>query len=159
MDKTKAKILIVDDLPQNLVVMGEILSEVDAELVKVTSGEAALEALLTHRFALILLDVQMPILDGYQTAELIRHNPKTKTIPIIFITAINKEDVHVFEGYKVGAVDYLFKPINQSDRERKNVLVVATAEDDWPMVEADRVVFGSDGQVRFKIYYLPGGDN
>ncbi|OGG97355.1 MAG: hypothetical protein A2508_05785 [Candidatus Lambdaproteobacteria bacterium RIFOXYD12_FULL_49_8] len=112
MDKTKAKILIVDDLPQNLVVMGEILSEVDAELVKVTSGEAALEALLTHRFALILLDVQMPILDGYQTAELIRHNPKTKTIPIIFITAINKEDVHVFEGYKVGAVDYLFKPIN-----------------------------------------------
>jgi len=111
MGETLAKILIVDDLPQNLVVMEELLDEVKAELVCVLSGEAALEQLLQHRFGLILMDVQMPILNGYETAELIRQNPTTRNVPIIFVTALNQDDAHQFKAYESGAVDFLYKPI------------------------------------------------
>ncbi len=109
----RAKILIVDDLPANLVALSQTLAEVEADLITAQSGEEALECLLTYSFALILMDVQMPGLDGYQTAELIRHNPKTRNIPIIFVTAINQSDAQVFKGYESGAVDFLFKPIQE----------------------------------------------
>src|SRR5205085_4075185 len=77
-----------------------------------TSGEEALKHLLHEDFAVILLDVQMPGLDGFETAELIKQRERTRHIPIIFLTAISKEERHVFRGYSAGAVDYLFKPFD-----------------------------------------------
>ncbi|BDY03377.1 diguanylate cyclase response regulator [Ferrimonas sp. YFM] len=106
------KILIVDDRPENLLTLEGLLEGFDAELVRATSGEQALAHTLDHDFALILLDVQMPGMDGFEVAELMRGNSKTKHIPIIFVTASYKASEHVFKGYESGAVDYLLKPLN-----------------------------------------------
>jgi two-component system cell cycle response regulator len=106
------KILIVDDRIENLVALEKSLADLDAEVIKATSGEKALAALLEHAVALILLDVQMPDMDGLETASLIRGNEETRHIPIIFVTAISKDQKHVFSGYASGAVDYLFKPLD-----------------------------------------------
>lgn len=105
------KILVVDDRPENLFAMEKVLKHLDAEVLTAHSGQEALALILRHEFALILLDVQMPVMDGFETATLIRDHDKTKQIPIIFVTAISKERQHVFKGYEAGAVDYLFKPI------------------------------------------------
>jgi PAS domain S-box-containing protein len=105
-----ANILLVDDRPKNLLALEAILEPLGQNLVSVESGEAALKELLQHDFACILLDVQMPELDGFETAELIKQRERTSHIPIIFLTAISKEESHVFRGYSAGAVDYLFKP-------------------------------------------------
>lgn len=105
-------ILIVDDRPENLKTMESLLKRLDANLITACSGNDALRQTLEHEFALILLDVQMPGMDGFETAELIQANEQTRDIPIVFVTAINKEDRHIFKGYESGAVDYLFKPID-----------------------------------------------
>ncbi|MCK5893218.1 MAG: EAL domain-containing protein [Endozoicomonadaceae bacterium] len=107
------KILIVDDKPENLLAMGKLLRSVDAEIFKALSGEEALGLALRHEFAVILLDVQMPGMDGFETARFLRDNQSTATVPIVFVTAISKEDKHVTEGYEAGAVDYLYKPVNK----------------------------------------------
>ena len=106
------RILIVDDRIENLVALEKTLSALDAKIIRATSGEEALATLLEHAVALILLDVQMPDMDGFETAALIRSNDDTRHIPIIFVTAISKEQKHVFSGYASGAVDYLFKPLD-----------------------------------------------
>jgi signal transduction histidine kinase len=107
------RILIVDDREDNLLSIETILENENYEIVKATSGKAALKILLTqHDFTLILMDVQMPDMSGFETANLIYQREKLKHIPIIFITAHNHNDEHVFEGYKLGAVDYIYKPIN-----------------------------------------------
>jgi PAS domain S-box-containing protein len=103
-------ILIVDDRPENLLALEAILEPLHQHLVRASSGEEALRRLLERDFALILLDVQMPGMNGFETARLIKARERTKYIPIIFLTAISKEEAYVFEGYSVGAVDYLFKP-------------------------------------------------
>jgi PAS domain S-box-containing protein len=103
-------ILLVDDVEENLVALEAILEPLGENLVKAASGEEALRALLLSDFACILLDVQMPGLDGFETAALIKQRDRTKHVPIIFLTAISKEERHVFRGYSTGAVDYLFKP-------------------------------------------------
>ncbi|MCP4748723.1 MAG: diguanylate cyclase [Desulfobacteraceae bacterium] len=107
----KTKILIVDDRLENLIALEKVLSSLDAKFIRATSGVEALTQVLENDFSLILLDVQMPVMNGFETAELIRGNEDTKHIPIIFITAISKEQKHVFKGYYSGAVDYLFKPL------------------------------------------------
>jgi PAS domain S-box-containing protein len=107
-----ANILLVDDKEENLVALGAILEPLGQNLIHARSGEEALRRLLDHDVALILLDVQMPELDGFETATLIKQREKTRLIPIIFLTAISKDEVHVFRGYSVGAVDYLFKPLD-----------------------------------------------
>ncbi|MFH2131809.1 MAG: hybrid sensor histidine kinase/response regulator [bacterium] len=109
----KQTILIVDDKPENLLVLEEILKRPDLEIVRATSGNQALAMTLRHELALVLLDVQMPEMDGFETAEWMRSNPKTQNIPIIFVTAISKEQQHIFKGYESGAIDYLFKPIDE----------------------------------------------
>ena len=106
-----ANILMVDDHPENLVALEAILASLGQNLVKATSGMEALRCLLYQDFAVILLDVQMPGIDGFETATLIRQRPRSQFTPIIFITAINRSDTHVARGYSLGAVDYLFKPI------------------------------------------------
>jgi PAS domain S-box-containing protein len=106
-----AKILVVDDDPRNLFAVEEMLRSPVIEIVTADSGKAALRHVLEHDFAAILLDVQMPELDGYEVAGLIRSRPRSSRVPILFLTAFNKDDLHVFRGYSAGAVDYVFKPI------------------------------------------------
>ncbi len=106
----KIALLLVDDRPENLVALEAVLGNPELELVKVTSGNDALRCTLKQDFALVLLDVQMPGMDGYETAELMRANPKTRHLPIIFVTAGMKEMHQQFKGYEAGAVDYLIKP-------------------------------------------------
>ncbi len=104
-------VLIVDDKPENLMVLEVLLEGMECNVVKATSGNEALGLMLEYNFALVLLDVQMPDMDGFETAELMRGSERTRYIPIIFVTAISKEKISIFKGYEVGAVDYLFKPI------------------------------------------------
>jgi CheY-like chemotaxis protein len=109
----RIKILIVDDREDNLLSIETILENEAYDIVKATSGKAALKILLhQYDFTLILMDVQMPDMNGFETASLIYQRERLKHIPIIFITAHNYNDDHVFEGYKVGAIDYIYKPIN-----------------------------------------------
>jgi two-component system, cell cycle response regulator len=123
-EEEKIKILVVDDRPENLLAIEAVLDRPDLSIVTATSGNKALGLVLEHNFALILLDVQMPEMDGFEVAELIRSSEKTRHIPIIFVTAINKEKAHVFTGYEKGAVDYLFKPLDPSIlRSKVNIFV------------------------------------
>ncbi|MDD4648681.1 MAG: response regulator [Desulfoplanes sp.] len=108
------KILIVDDKQANLLAMGELLKNPGYEITKVDSGESALRCILKNEFAVILLDVQMPGLDGFETAALIRQREKSRNTPIIFITAAGKNHELMEKGYALGAVDYIFKPIEPS---------------------------------------------
>jgi PAS domain S-box-containing protein len=107
-----AKVLLVDDRPENLLALEAILEPLGQTLLYASSGEDALRRLLGHDVAVILLDVQMPELDGFETARLIKQRERTSHIPIIFVTAISKDEEQVFQGYSAGAVDYVFKPFN-----------------------------------------------
>ncbi len=106
-----AKILLVDDDERNLMALSELLKDI-AQVVTATSGRQALRHLLKDDFAVILLDVFMPGMDGYETAGLVRERDQTARIPIIFLSAVNKETEHLMRGYAMGAVDYVFKPVD-----------------------------------------------
>jgi CheY-like chemotaxis protein len=108
----KAKILLVDDRAENLVALEAILSSLNQTMVAARSGDAALKALLSDEFAVILLDVLMPGMDGFETAALIKRRPKTRDVPIIFLTARNAEPDYAFRSYSAGAVDYIAKPFD-----------------------------------------------
>ncbi|MBT6046326.1 MAG: diguanylate cyclase [Candidatus Scalindua sp.] len=108
----RMNILIVDDKPANLLALRKILAKPELNIIEASTGNDALALVLEHDFALILLDVQMPDMDGFEVAEIMRGNEETKHIPIIFVTAISKEQKYIFEGYDKGAVDYLFKPLD-----------------------------------------------
>lgn len=107
-----ANILVVDDHPANLLALEGILEPLGQRIVKANSGAEALKRLLVEEFAVILMDVQMPGLDGTQTARLIKEREKTRHIPIIFLTAISRDSANIFRGYSAGAVDYLLKPFD-----------------------------------------------
>ena len=111
MSDTRASILIVDDRPENLLALEAILDPLGHELIRANSGAEALKKLLVHDFAAILIDVQMPGINGFETVEIIKSRERTRHIPVIFLTAISKEEQYVFKGYEVGAVDYMFKPL------------------------------------------------
>jgi len=111
--RSEAKILVVDDRADNLISIEAILEKDNYNVVKANSGKAALKVLLTdHDFSLILMDVQMPELNGYETATIIYERDKLKNIPIVFITANNYDEDFMFKGYRMGGVDYIYKPIN-----------------------------------------------
>jgi len=117
-------VLLVDDRPENLLSLENLIKSSELNIIKANSGNEALGLMLRHEFALVLLDVQMPEMDGFEVANLMRSNRKTRHLPIIFITAINKEPRHVFKGYRSGAVDYLFKPLNPEIlRSKVNVFI------------------------------------
>jgi PleD family two-component response regulator len=107
----KVNILIVDDRPDKLLAHQVLLEELGQNLVKATSGKEALRCLLKQEFAVILLDVNMPGMDGFETASLIRQRPRSETTPIIFISAVNDTENHVSRGYSLGAVDYILTPV------------------------------------------------
>src|SRR5690242_5906199 len=108
----KASILIVDDKPNNLFALAQMLDGLDENIVQATSGADALRCLLRQDFAIVLVDIQMPDMDGYELATLIRERDRSRHMPIIFITAFGKEDQDISRGYALGAVDYVFKPID-----------------------------------------------
>ena len=110
MTDNEVDILIVDDRIDGLITLEAVLTMPGCNLVKAQSGREALELLPLYDFGVILLDVQMPELDGFETAMLIRQHDKYKHTPIIFVTAINKDDRYIYKGYEAGAVDYIFKP-------------------------------------------------
>jgi signal transduction histidine kinase len=105
-------ILLVDDRPENLLALEAILEPLGQTLVRANSGPEALRQVLANDFAVMLLDVQMPGMNGFEVAEIIKSRERSRTIPIIFLSAISKEDAYVFKGYSMGAVDYVFKPFN-----------------------------------------------
>src|SRR5438876_8561081 len=106
----RINILLVDDRRENLLALEGILKSLNENLVKAGSGSEALKYLLRNDVAVILLDVEMPDMNGFQTATLIRDRGKTSHTPIIFLTAISKSDIHISQGYSLGGVDYIFKP-------------------------------------------------
>jgi PAS domain S-box-containing protein len=108
----RATILIVDDEPNNRFALAQVLAELEETVVEAASGEDALRFLLREECALILLDANMPGLDGYTTAELIRRRERSRHIPIIFVSAIDRDDEHIARAYSMGAVDYVFKPVD-----------------------------------------------
>jgi diguanylate cyclase (GGDEF)-like protein/PAS domain S-box-containing protein len=111
-NEMKINILLVDDRPENLLALEAIIEQKDYNLIKAFSGEEALKYLLKYDFAAILLDVQMPGMDGFGTAKIIKAREKTKNIPILFITANNMDSEHIFTGYSLGAIDYILKPFD-----------------------------------------------
>ena len=108
----RAKILLVDDRPENLLALEAILGSLNQELVRAGSGEEALRALLKADFALILLDAQMPGMDGFETAARIKRRTRTKDIPIIFLTAVDRDTNSSYRGYAAGGADYISKPFD-----------------------------------------------
>src|SRR3982751_4648252 len=107
----RPRVLLVDDDERNLLAVATVLEDL-GEVVLARSGEEALRHLLKGEFAVILLDVYMPGMDGYETAQIIRSRDQTKGIPIVFLSAVNKEAEHQLRGYAMGAVDYVFKPVD-----------------------------------------------
>ena len=107
-----AKILIVDDKKSNLLALQNVLKALEVQIIPALNGDEALRASLHHDFALAILDVQMPAMDGYELAALLRGDPHTRHIPIIFLSAVYSDDPYVFKGYSSGAVDFITKPFN-----------------------------------------------
>jgi signal transduction histidine kinase len=122
MTDDRVSILLVDDRPENLLALEAILEPLGQILVRAGSGPEALRQVLATDFAVMLLDVQMPGMNGFEVAEIIKSRERSRTIPIIFLSAISKEDAYVFKGYSMGAVDYVFKPFN-TDVLRSKVAV------------------------------------
>jgi two-component system, sensor histidine kinase len=112
MTDERVSILLVDDRPENLLALEAILEPLGQELIRADSGPEALKRVLEVDLSVILLDVQMPGMNGFEVAEIIKSRERSRTIPIIFLSAISKEDAYVFKGYSMGAVDYVFKPFN-----------------------------------------------
>ncbi len=145
MGNAKVRVLLVDDRPENLLSLEAILASPDYDLIKAGSGADALRYLLSGDCAIILLDVQMPGMDGFETADLIKNNPKLKDIPIIFLTALNTDQRYVARGYRAGAVDYISKPIVAeylqtkvavfAQLHRSRLLVIEQA---WQLRERDK---------------------
>ncbi len=108
---SRANILLVDDQPSNLLALEAVLKTLDVNVIKARSGVEALRSLLSEDFALILMDVKMPAMDGFETAALIRQRRRSQHTPIIFLTAYESDDRQMFKGYSLGAVDYIHKPI------------------------------------------------
>lgn len=120
----RVKILLVDDLRDNLLALEGVLRRDDLDIFKVKSGTEALELMIAHEFALALIDVKMPVMSGFELAELMRGTKKTKNVPIIFVTATAKERSFAFKGYESGAVDFLLKPLDiQAVKSKVNIFI------------------------------------
>ncbi|HEY3699144.1 MAG TPA: hybrid sensor histidine kinase/response regulator [Spongiibacteraceae bacterium] len=124
MGSAAVKILLVDDIGENLLALAALLRRDDLEIHSVTSGAAALDLLLEHDFAVAIIDVQMPGMNGFELAEFMRSTERTKRIPIVFVTAGSDEPSHAFKGYESGAVDFLYKPLDSHTVKSKvNIFV------------------------------------
>jgi PAS domain S-box-containing protein len=147
---SRAKVLLVDDQVENLVALEAVLEPLGQTLVRASSGHEALGHLLRDEFALILMDVQMPDLDGFETAAYIKRREKTRHIPIIFLTAISKELHHVFRGYSAGAVDYVLKPFDPLVLRSKVAVFI-------DLYEKERALRESESRFRTAFEHAPIG--
>lgn len=124
LSEIKAKLLIVDDLPENLLALEALIKREDRQVYKALSADEALSLLLEHEFAMAILDVQMPGMNGFELAEMMRGTEKTKNIPIVFVSAAGRELNYAFKGYESGAVDFLHKPLDiHAVKSKVNVFV------------------------------------
>jgi PAS domain S-box-containing protein len=140
MSVLRANLLLVDDRQENLLALEAILEPLGHRLVSVTSGTEALKELLLDDFACILLDVQMPELDGFELATLIKQRKRSQHIPIIFLTALSKDEKHVYQGYSAGAVDYILKPIDPDVlRSKVAVFVELWEKGEQIQIQADQI--------------------
>jgi two-component sensor histidine kinase/CheY-like chemotaxis protein len=133
-------VLIVDDEPKNLTVLETVLDSPRYRVVRAESADTALLALLKHDFAVLILDVQMPDITGFELAQMIRERKKTSDVPIIFLTAYYNEDQHVIEGYDSGGVDYLLKPINPAILRSKVAVLAELFLKQRQLEEANRAL-------------------
>jgi signal transduction histidine kinase len=133
-------ILIVDDTAENLIALEAVLGDLGVRLVKVNSGQEALRMLLKEEFAVILLDVNMPGMNGFETAALIRQRKHSEHVPIIFVTAISTTDTHMFKGYSLGAVDYIFTPVNAEVLRSKVSVFVELVKKSQALKEQSRAL-------------------
>ena len=147
-EDSQASILIVDDRPANLLALEAVLEPLGQRVVKAGSGEEALKLLLMEEFACILLDVQMPRLDGFETARLIQEREKTRHIPVLFLTAFSREEVQVLRGYSAGAVDYLVKPLEPNIVRAKVKVFVELYRREERIRERERA--GLDEELRLR---------
>ena len=136
-DPGTPKVLLVDDRADNLLALEAVLEPIELDLVLAQSGAEALGALLEHEFAVVILDVQMPDMDGFETARLIKGRERTRLVPIIFLTAISHEPHHHLTGYQAGAVDYIKKPFD-AEILRAKVLVFAELWRRGQVIDAQR---------------------
>src|SRR4051812_18225820 len=132
-----ASILLVDDRPENLLALEGVLEPIGRPLMRALSGDEALKKLLTEDVAVILLDVQMPGMDGFETADYIKRLERTRHIPIIFLTALSTDTEHVFRGYASGAVDYLTKPFDPAVLRSKVAVFIDLHEKDAALRESE----------------------
>ncbi|MBA1228743.1 hybrid sensor histidine kinase/response regulator [Pseudomonas viridiflava] len=124
LNEIQAKLLIVDDLPENLLALEALIKREDRQVFKALSADEALSLLLQHEFAMAILDVQMPGMNGFELAEMMRSTEKTKNIPIVFVSAAGRELNYAFKGYESGAVDFLHKPLDiHAVKSKVNVFV------------------------------------
>src|SRR3569832_1600019 len=148
MQVTPVNILIVDDEPKNLAVLETVLDDPGYRLVRATSGEEALLALMADEFALLVLDVRMPGMSGFEVAQLVKERKKTARIPIIFLTAYYNEDQHILEGYVSGAVDYLHKPVNPSVLRSKGAVFAELHRKGRMLEAANKLLLGEVAERR-----------
>jgi signal transduction histidine kinase len=141
-------ILIVDDEPKNLTVLESVLDDPGYRLVRATSGEEALLALMADEFAVLVLDVRMPGMNGFEVAQLVKERKKTARIPIIFLTAYYNEDQHILEGYGSGAVDYLHKPVNPAVLRSKVSVFAELHRKGRALEAANRLLLGEVAERR-----------
>lgn len=132
-------VLIVDDVADNLLAFEGLLRRDDVEIVTALSGRAALDILLDRNVALAIIDVQMPEMDGFELAALMRGVEKTRYVPIVFVTAGSREPSRMFKGYEVGAVDYLFKPVDEQVLRGKVDVFVTLEKQKQLLLQADRM--------------------
>jgi diguanylate cyclase (GGDEF)-like protein len=142
------KILLVDDRKENLVTLRALLESPGLEILTATSGNEALGLMLEHELAVVLLDVQMPDMDGFEVAELMRRTEKTKYIPIIFVTAISKDKQYIFKGYETGAVDYLFKPLDPVVLKSKINIFLELSRNKQELEESKRQIEAKNKRLR-----------
>jgi two-component system, sensor histidine kinase and response regulator len=138
MSSPRPNVLIVDDREANLLALESQLEDMDCEIVRASGGNEALKQLLKREFAVMLLDVQMPDMDGYEVARLSRENPVTRDVPIIFVTATHDTAENALRGYGTGAVDYLFKPVNPHILRGKVRVFLALSRQRKQLVDAIR---------------------
>jgi CheY-like chemotaxis protein len=150
------RVLVVDDRPENLLALEAILGGLGLEVITATSGEQALKHLLVEDVSLILLDVQMPEMDGYETAAHIKSRPRTQDIPIIFLTAIDREAHQAYRGYAAGAVDFLAKPFDPWVLRAKVEVFVRLQQERQQLVERAQNL--NDGLRRVERLLEPASD-
>src|SRR4051812_5390815 len=145
-DDERVSILVVDDRPEKIIALESILVELKQNIVTASSGKEALRLLLRDEFAVILLDVSMPVMDGFETAALIRQRKHSEHTPIIFVSAINATETHATRGYSLGAVDYIFAPVVPEVLRAKVSVFIdlfkktqqVRRQGDWLRIEAEK---------------------